>query len=169
MSKPRASKEHKEYLAKHAVSMRNERADFSLGRGKYANRGEKKLAVMPKGGIQSGKDLNKHIGNQINKGIDKQRGKLEKGGHQAVDKVADWAKKKGGDKAIIDYGRRELKKGGSRLLREGAGAAKRWIHTEGRNAVNQGIHHIKEGAKNLGKRARGWFEDVGNKLKRRRT
>lgn len=145
------------------VIERNERADFSLGRGKYARKGQ------PKGGIQSERDLHKHIGGQINKGIDKQRGKLEKGGHKAVDKAADYIVGKGGDKAVVNYGRRVIKKEGSRLLREGAGAAKRWIHTEGRNAVNQGIHHIKEGAKNLGKRARGFFEDVGNRLKRRRT
>jgi len=132
---------------------------------------EKKLNKN-KGGtprLETGRDVNKYIGDKINKKIEGHGKNLEKGGHKAVDKAAEWAKGKGGDAALINYAGKHAKKTASKLIRTGTGAAKRWIHTEGRNAINQGIHHIKEGAKSLGKRIRGGFEELGNRIKRRRT
>jgi len=118
--------------------------------------------------LESGKDVNKYIGNKINERIDKGAGKLEGSGKKLIGSAGKYITEKGGDKHLTDYFVRQGSKAAGRLIRKGAGAAKHFIHTEGRNIVNQGIHKVKEGVQHLGKRAREGFENFTQKFKRQK-
>ena len=125
--------------------------------------------IKKKSGSKKEFNPNKYVGNEINKNIDKGKNKLISGGSKVVGGFAERLKKGGADKNLVDWGAKKLIQGGSKLVKEGAGRAKKWIHTEGRQLVNQGIHKAKEGISNLGKRARDKFSEFTGRLKRRKT
>lgn len=114
--------------------------------------------------IKDGRDLNKYVGGKINDKINEGGRKVDKAVSGAIHAGASKLIERGADKNIVNYGSKVIRQGTGQMIRQGVGAAKNFIHTEGRNLGRK----IKEGAQNLGKRTRDWFENVGRKFKRQK-
>ncbi len=109
------------------------------------------------------------VGDMINKPIDKAKNKIVKEGSDLVKHGAKHLKKAGVGEELVNWGSKKLIKHGSEFVNKAAGKTKKWIHTEGKALAEKGINKVKEGASNLGKRAREKIGEIGNKLKRRKT
>jgi hypothetical protein len=135
---------------------------------KPSNKGKdvKKKQVQPDP-KSFGKHLDKHVGKGIND-------KIDKGGKYAQDKLKEGVGKgskylidKGVDKNLVNHGSRELVKSGSRLIREGTGKAKHWIHTEGKRIAKDGINKIAEGGRKVGEKIKGKWNEFTGRFKKR--
>jgi hypothetical protein len=112
-----------------------------------------------KGGkIENSKDFDRYVGGKINDKIDKGGRHANKIIHEGVGRARDKLIGHGFDKNLVEYGSRIISKTGGKLIREGVGKAKHWIHHEGRHAVNHGIHKVKEGFEHAGRKIKDWFK-----------
>lgn len=118
----------------------------------------------PNGVKKKKPDAKKIIGEKINRGVDGVGNKLIGGGSKIVHKIGDSVIKRGGDKNLVDMGKKYIIKHGSRLIREGAGKAKNLIHTAGREAVGYAASKIKETGSKIKDKWNSWT----NNLKRKR-
>lgn len=113
-------------------------------------------------------DAKKIIGGKINSGVDKGRDSLIKSGSNIVNKIGKSAISKGGDRDLINMGTKYVIKNGSRLIREGAGKVKNFIHTEGRNAANKAIGYASSKIRETGNKIKDKWGSFTNSLKRKR-
>lgn len=139
--------------------------DFSESRKKEITAAVKgKGKGKGNGKIENNKDLDRYVGNKINENVNKVGNNANKVVGGAIDKGAKYFIDRGGDKNVINYGKKIIGGAAKDLIREGVGGAKQFIH-QGRKNFGE---RVKEGFNEFGKRARGWFDSVGERFKRRR-
>lgn len=122
--------------------------------------------------VKPSKDLGKHAGRvagkHINDAVDKVGGKAKAGLNKVVDYAGGKAKKYGVDKNLVDHGMKWAREHGGRLIREGTGKAKKWIHTEGRQIVKEGGKKIVDAGRELGHKAKRKWDEFTDRIKRRK-
>ena len=121
--------------------------------------GVKLLKNNKMGKITNEKELKKYAGNKINYTIDEGGRRIKQGADSLIGRIGSKIKEKGGDKKIVDYGTKRISQGIENLVRQGSGAAKRWIHTEGKQA-------LQRGAQEIGNKVKQGWEDLKSKFRR---
>jgi len=119
--------------------------------------------VGPKKPYNPIKDLQGTINNRIDNRFRNPGKKLI---NEGSGKAGQLVKRITGNARLGKYASDELRKHGSRLFNEGIGKAKHWIHTEGKELVNHGIHHIRRKAEEFGGKVRDQFGRLIKKIKR---
>jgi hypothetical protein len=126
-----------------------------------------KKAVLPNKNEDFGKKLDKHYSGRANSKID-EAGKWGKGKiNQGVGKAESALIERGVNKDIVKHGGKIIRKESGKLIGEAAGAAKRWIHTEGKNTLKEAGRKVAEGARELGRKAKSKWDEFKGRLKRR--
>lgn len=99
--------------------------------------------------IRNDKDVDRVVSGHLNTGINKVGNKIKDGAKKLISSGSDKLIGAGADKNLVGYASKRIGKGISDMVNQGAGAAKKWIHTEGKDAVKKGAAHvggkIKEG------------------------
>lgn len=99
--------------------------------------------------IRNDKDAARYVGGKINDGINEGGRKIKDGANRFIKGGSERLIKGGADKNLVNYAGQKIGKGINDMVNQGAGAAKKWIHTEGKQALQKGAAHvgskIKEG------------------------